>query len=237
MIHYHGGPITPDVAAVAAWQAGHAFISWERPDQLALAAEVCQSLALDNGAFSSWSSGKPTQDWTEFYEWAEAGRRIPSCDFAVIPDVIDGTEEENDALVRACPLPRWFAAPVWHLHESLLRLQMLACEFPRICLGSSGQYRTPGSAEWNTRMIDVMRAVCDHSGRPLVRIHGLRMLNPKIFTRFPFASVDSTNIARNVGIDKNWSKGNYLPPTKPARACVMRARIESENAPTHWIDK
>ncbi len=237
MIHYHGGPITPDTVAVTTWTAGHAFISWQHPSQLALAAEVCQSLALDNGAFSAWSSGAPTRDWSEFYAWAENGRKIPSCDFAVIPDVIDGTEAQNDELVRQCPLPKWFAAPVWHLHESLLRLQLLACEFPRICLGSSGDFRTPGSPEWNGRMVEVMRAVCDAEGRPLVRIHGLRMLNPKVFTRFPFASVDSTNIARNVGIDKNWSKGNYLPPTKQARAAVMRARIESENAPTHWIEK
>jgi hypothetical protein len=83
-------------------------------------------------------------------------------------------------------------------------------------------------------MGDAMRVVCDREGRPLVKLHGLRMLNPRVFTRFPFASADSTNIGRNVGIDKNWSKGHYLPPTKEARAQVMRQRIEAHNAPAQF---
>jgi hypothetical protein len=87
-----------------------------------------------------------------------------------------------------------------------------------------------GNAEWWARIDQTMRVVCDLKGRPLVKLHGLRMLNPKVFTRLPFASADSTNIARNVGIDKHWAKGNYLPPTKEARAQVMRQRIEAFNS-------
>ena len=59
------------------------------------------------------------------------------------------------------------------------------------------------------------------------------MLDPAIFTRLPFASADSTNIGRNVGIDTNW-RGTYTPPTKEARALVMRGRIEAFNAPPKW---
>jgi len=44
---------------------------------------------------------------------------------------------------------------------------------------------------------------------------------------------DSTNIARNIGIDQTW-KGNYMPPTKDMRAVVMRSRIEASNAPAVW---
>jgi hypothetical protein len=87
---------------------------------------------------------------------------------------------------------------------------------------------------WWARIDQAMRVVCDYQGRPLVKMHGLRMLNPKVFTRLPFASADSTNIGRNVGIDKHWAKGNYLPPTKEARAQVMRSRIESHNAPSTY---
>jgi hypothetical protein len=151
----------------------------------------------------------------------------------VIPDVIDGSEADNDALLREWPLPNWFGAPVWHLHESLDRLETLAADWPRVCLGSSGQYATVGSKDWWGRTGQAMRVVCDTDGRPMVRLHGLRMLNPEVFSRLPFASADSTNIARNVGIDKAW-KGTYLPPTKEARAAVMRARIESVNAPPCW---
>jgi hypothetical protein len=38
--------------AHATWTRRHAFVSFERPEQVALAAEICQSFALDNGAFS-----------------------------------------------------------------------------------------------------------------------------------------------------------------------------------------
>ena len=233
MIHYHGLPITPATAAIKAIEAGHAFVSYAHPDQLGIAAEVCQSFAIDNGAFSAWRSGNPIIDWSGFYDWAANCKLIPSCDFAVIPDVIDGTEADNDALLAEFPFHNWFGAPVWHLHESYDRLQRLAADYPRICFGSSGQYASIGTTQWWVRMSEAMRSICDKQGRPLTKIHGLRMLNPEIFKQFPFASADSTNIGRNIGIDKSW-KGNYMPPTKEARAMVMRSRIEACNSPTTW---
>lgn len=234
MIHYHGLPITPATAAVRAIEAGHAFVSFAHANQLGVAVEVCQSFAVDNGAFSAWKNGRPVQNWGFFYAWAAQCKLIPSCDFAVIPDVIDGDETANDALLDEWPLGAAFGAPVWHMHESLDRLDMLAATYLRVCIGSSGQYATVGNDTWRARIDQAMRTVCDQQGRPLVKLHGLRMLNPKIFTQLPFASADSTNIGRNIGIDKNWAKGNYLPPTKEARAQVMRSRIESFNSPATY---
>lgn len=78
-------------------------------------------------------------------------------------------------------------------------------------------------------MNQIMRVVCDKDGFPLIKMHGLRMLNPAIFSKLPLESADSTNIARNIGIDQAW-KGNYMPPTKEMRAAVMRSRIESVNS-------
>jgi hypothetical protein len=233
MIHYHGLPITPETAAASAIEAGHAFVSFSDARQLGLAASVCQSFALDNGAFGAWRAGKPVSDWSEFYRWARECQRIPSCDFAVIPDVIDGDEKANDDLLAEWPLPRWFGAPVWHLHESLARLQVLVKDWPRVCLGSSGEYAQIKTPQWWRRMAQAMHVACDEDGRPFARLHGLRMLDPEVFTRFPFASVDSTNIGRNVGIDQAW-RGTYQPATKEARAAVMRGRIESHNAPARW---
>jgi hypothetical protein len=230
MIHYHGLPITPETAAVEAIKAGHAFVSFRHPDQLRLAIEVCQSFAIDNGAFTAWRSGNPVTDWGPFYAWAEDVRKVPSCDFAVIPDVIDGDEAANDALLAEWPLPRWFGAPVWHMHESFARLERMAREWPRICIGSSGDYAAIGTAAWWLRMGQAMRVICDDMGRPACKLHGLRMLDPGVFTRFPFASADSTNIGRNVGIDAAWKAGNYLPAGKAARAAVMRNRIEAHNS-------
>jgi len=233
MIHYHGLPITPSTAAVRAVEHGHAFVSFAHADQLGVAVEVASSFAVDNGAFSAWRAGRPVQDWSDFYAWAESCKRIPSCDFAVVPDVIDGDEFANDALVAEWPLPKWFGAPVWHMHESLDRLERLASGWNRVCIGSSGEYSTIGTAQWWGQMARAMRVVCNDDGQPLVKLHGLRMLNPEVFSRLPFASADSTNIGRNIGIDQTW-KGNYMPPTKDMRAAVMRSRIESQNAPATW---
>lgn len=233
MIHYHGLPITPNTAAALAITTGHAFISYAHPDQLPIAIEVCQSFAIDNGAFSAWKKGTPILDWSGYYKWAAKAKFVPSCDFAVIPDVIDGDEADNDALLAEWPLPVWFGAPVWHMHESFDRLERLANDYPRVCLGSSGDYAIIGTQQWWQRIAQAMRVICDDEGQPLVKLHGLRMLNPDIFTKLPFASADSTNIGRNVGIDKSW-KGNYMPPSKEVRAQVMRARIESHNAPARW---
>ena len=237
VIHYHGLPITPATAATQAVTAGHAFVSFAHADQLGVAVEVCQSFAIDNGAFSAWKAGRPVTDWRSFYAWADDCRRIPACDFAVIPDVIDGDEAANDALLDEWPLPIWFGAPVWHMHESLDRLDRLVHQYPRVCVGSSGEYAVVGNDAWWRRIDQAMGAACGADGRPLCKLHGLRMLNPKVFTRLPFASADSTNIGRNVGIDKHWSRGNYLPPTKEARAQVMRSRIEAHNAPSRYSFK
>lgn len=234
MIHYHGLPITPATVADKAIQAGHAFVSFAHPDQLGVAIEVCQSFAIDNGAFSAWRSGNPVKDWSDFYDWALNVKKVPSCDFAVIPDVIDGTESDNDELLKDCPLPNWFGAPVWHLHESLERLEQLANNYVRVCFGSSGEFSVVGTEKWWSRIGQAMRVICDDQGRPICKLHGLRMLDPEVFTKLPFASADSTNIGRNVGIDAHWRVGNYQPPTKEMRAQVMRSRIETHNAPATW---
>lgn len=78
-----------------------------------------------------------------------------------------------------------------------------------------------------------MDVICDKHGRPVCKIHGLRMLNPDVFTRFPLASADSTNIAQNVGIDSKW-KGTYQPVNREARAQVLRERIEAQQSPIFW---
>jgi hypothetical protein len=239
MIHYHGLPITPATAAARAVFSGHAFVSFRHPDQLSIALEVCQSFAVDNGAFSAWRSGEPVTDWTQYYEWVGELHRYPSFDFACIPDVIDGDEEANDELIGQWPWRHkapWVGAPVWHLHESLERLERLCSAWPRVCLGSSGEFAQVGTPAWYVRMSEVMDVICDKSGRPICKIHGLRMLNPDVFTRFPFASADSMNIGQNIGIDSKW-KGPYTPPTKEARAQIMRERIESQQSPILWDRK
>ena len=234
MIQYHGLPITPATAAVEAIGSGHAFVSFLHQQQLGLALEVCQSVAVDNGAFSAWSKGNPITDWQPYYKWVGELKRHPAFDFAVIPDVIDGDEDCNDRLVSEWPHEKHVGAPVWHMHESFERLVRLCRDWPRVCLGSSGEYASVGTPKWWARMSMAMDRVCGNDGYPIAKLHGLRMLNPKVFTRLPLASADSTNIGRNVGIDTRWKTGGYPPATKESRARVMRQRIEVFFGAQRW---
>jgi hypothetical protein len=233
MIHYHGTPITPEAAAAQILMRRHAMVSFAHPEQIELVADACQSFALDNGAFSAWRSGTPITDWAAFYEWVKQWQQHPGFDWFLIPDVIDGTESANDALVSSSV---WspYGMPVWHLHESLDRIErLIARGFQRIAIGSSGMFAQIGAPSWWRRMAEAMAVLCDEQGRPRIKLHGLRMLDPYVFSCFPFASADSTNVARNVGLDNRW-KGSYQPATKTGRGVVLADRIEAFNSPSRW---
>ena len=150
---------------------------FEDPRQIEVAAEICQSVVPDNGAFSAWRQGKP-YDFEASPRGPRSGSRHPCVEWAVIPDVIDGNEAQNDALLDDWPLPASVSVPVYHMHEDIARLVRLAERFPRVALGSSGEYATVGTDQWWARMADMMDAICDAEGRPLVKLHGLRMLDP-----------------------------------------------------------
>ena len=121
------------------------------------------------------------------------------------------------------------------MHESIDRLQRLANDWPRVCLGSSGEYSRVGDGKWWGRMSDAMHAVCDRNGNPICKLHGLRMLSQYVFTHLQLASADSTSIARNVGVDSRWT-GTYTPASKESRAAVMRNRIEAHQSLTFLSD-
>jgi hypothetical protein len=118
------------------------------------------------------------------------------------------------------------------MHESLDRLVRLGNEWDTVALGSSGQWASPGSKNWWERMGDAMDAVCDEHGRPPCRFHGLRMLNPKIFSELPLSSADSTNASMNAGSVARF--GIYTPPTSGQRAAVIASRIEAVNSAAVW---
>lgn len=227
VIHYHGGPITPDSCAMKAWAGRHAFISYAAPQQMTLAAEVCQSFALDNGAFTFWKQGRGV-DWGGFYSWVGKWRFHPGFDFAVVPDVIEGTEAENDALLEEWPYPRHQGAAVWHINESIRRLVRLAEQWPRVCIGSSGDYDVTKPVAFLKRANEALSAIVNEDGQPLCKVHGLRMLNPKLFVELPLSSADSTNVARNIGIDSKW-RGTYQPRSKEMRTSILVERIEGHN--------
>lgn len=227
MIHYHGTPVGGSRQDAARFLRGrHALVPFSYPEDIGIVAEVCQSFCLDNGAFTVWKQGGQL-DVDGYIKWANEWSRHPGFDFALIPDVIDGDEAQNDALLRAWPkvLP---GAPVWHMQESLARLQWLARNFRIVALGSSGQYASVATPEWWGRMNEAMRAVCDDHGRPICKLHGLRMLDPQVFRHLPLSSADSTNAAVSSGLLSRF--GMYVPPTKSQRAAVIAERIEAHNS-------
>lgn len=227
--------MTPDAALVSALTRRHGMVSFYRPDQVATVAEVCSSFAFDNGAFSAWKHGTPVTDWSDYAEWCREWSRHPGLDWVVIPDVIDGSESDNNALVswwmqQGIPVE---GVPVWHLHESLDRLLVLATGWRRIALGSSGAFAQIGTEAWWHRMGEAMQTVCDEERRPTVKLHGLRMLNPTVLSHIPFASADSTMVARNIGIDQKW-RGAFAPVSKGVRAAVLIDRIEHHAKAVRW---
>lgn len=232
MIHYHGGPITPETCAIRAWRGRHAFVSYAHPRQISLAASICQTFALDNGAFSLWKADKAV-DWDGYYDWAGEWLQHPACDWAIIPDVIGGTESENDALVAQWPHGHR-GVPVWHLNESFERLEALAADWPRIALGSAAEWDVSKPAKCRQRLAEALPRI-SINGVPRVKLHGLRMLNPAIVEHVPLASADSTNVARNIGIDSRW-KGTYPPATKEGRTDVLVERIERHQSPARILD-
>lgn len=231
MIHYHGTPIGGARQDAARLLVGrHALVPFPRQDDMGIVAEACQSFVFDNGAFTVWKQGG-TLDVDGYTRWADDWHRHPGFDWALIPDVIDGDEDANDRLLEQWPshLP---GVPVWHLHESVERLARLASQWRTVALGSSGQWATPGTAAWWKRMSEAMAAICDDKGRPLCRLHGLRMLDPAVFSRLPLASADSTNAAVNGGSVSRF--GMYVPPTAGQRAQVIADRIEQHNSAHLW---
>lgn len=214
-MHYHGTPITPLAALYEL--AGRCFcVSYARPEQVRYAHELGQSVMLDNGAFTFWRKGG-VPDWPGYYAWCERWLEHQTT-WAVIPDVIDGGEEENDRLIAEWPHGRR-GAPVWHMHESIERLVRLAGEWPLVCIGSSGDYAVLETPRWHHRMEHAFNALCP-DGLPTTRLHMLRGM-AQAGGPYPFFSVDSTDIAQNHNREQNTPRG-------------MAERWDSLQCPTRW---
>lgn len=229
MIHYHGTPMGGKREDVSRFlRKRHALISFFRTEDLGTAAMVCQSFCIDNGAFSAWRQGHTVRNWLTYYAFLEGIYRHPGFDFAIVPDVIDGSEEENDALLAEWP-SYIEGAPVWHMHESLGRLERLARGWTRICIGSSGEFSRVGSWRWWERMNQAMEVVTT-DGYPICKLHGLRMLDVRVFSRLPLSSADSTNAARNGARKAKQAGSNTL-----TGQTIIGDEIESISSAGKWV--
>lgn len=235
MIHYHGtggGGSRQDAARFLIGR--HALVSFFRPEDLQAVMECCQSFVLDNGAFSHWKAGEGEIDFDAYHRWVDDLAGHPGLDWALIPDTIDGGEARNVELVE-----RWMktesrveGVPVWHTNESLEWLEHLIDNFRTVAFGSTAEHPVGGDAWWRV-MGRAMNIACDEKGTPKARLHGLRMLDPSVFTRLPFTSADSTNAVVNGGSLSRF--GSYVPPTRAQRAAVIAERVEAYNSAHCWI--
>lgn len=224
MIHYHGTPITPRAKLLEL--AGRCFcVSFAHPQDVRVCHEIGQSIMLDNGAFTQWRSRRSV-NLPAYYEWCERWLAYRTT-WAVIPDVIEGTERENDRLVAAWPFGDR-GAPVWHMHEHIHRLLRLAEEWPRVCIGSSGDYRNVGDHEWRRRMAETMDSLCPDGPAPtwLHMLRGMKLAGGP----YPFASADSTNIARN-------HAGVPTLGMRPRSPRAMADRLDQSQSPAHWRER
>lgn len=215
MIHYHGTPLTPRTELYKL--AGkHFCVPFSDPRDADECQRIGQSIMFDNGAFTTYTKGK-TFDEAGFYKWVEPRLGYPH--WAVVPDVIDGTVEQQREMVARWPFPRALGAPVWHLALPIDYLLELVDQWPRVCFGSSGAYWQVGSDAWARRVDEAFNALA-RKHRYLPWIHMLRGLN-LAGDRWPFASADSVNVARNF-------KDSDTCPERMAR------NIDARQCPVRW---
>jgi hypothetical protein len=213
-LHYHGTPITP--RSVLLTLAGKCFfVSYARPENVVICHDIGQSVGLDSGAFTHWRRGLKA-DWNGYCAWAEPWLAVPTT-WAVIPDVIDGSEAENDSLIAQWPFGTK-GAPVWHLNECLDRLYRLCTEWPRVCFGSTSAYAVIGSPRWEARMdeaFNMLGAAFRYS--PLIHmLRGMALSGQ----RWPFASLDSSDVGRNHHRPQNTAR--VMADRWDARQCAQR---------------
>jgi hypothetical protein len=215
MIHYHGTPLTPRAELLK--MAGKNFcVSFANPGDADWCLQNGQSVMWDNGAFSLHTQGRDI-DWPRFYAWVEP--RLGHPHWGVVPDVIDGDVSDNLNLIAQWPHPRDLSAVVWHMAEPIEHLLALVdLGFGKVCFGSSGRYWQVGSADWELRADTAFNALERRGLRPWVHmLRGLALCGD----RWPFASADSVNVARNF-------KDTNTCPERMAR------RIDAVQCPIRW---
>jgi len=215
MIHYHGTPLTP-ISALLSMAGKNFCVSYARPDDAERCLQIAQQIMYDNGAFSAYTKGNKL-DVKGYCTWLEP--RLGHPHWAIIPDVIDGTDDDNYQMIKDWPMRKELSAVVWHMGSSIKYLhKLIDSEYPKICFGSSGKYWQVGSYEWEQRCDLAFNSIVKNGKVPY--IHMLRGLN-MAGKRWPFASADSVNVARNY-------KDKDKDPEKMARA------IDSIQSPLQW---
>ena len=215
MIHYHGTPMTPR-SKLLPMAGKHFCVSFADKRDGDWCLLNAQSFMWDNGAFTAYTKGK-APDWNGYYKWLED--RLSHPHWAVVPDVIDGTPENNLELINQWPHRKDCSAVVWHMDEPIDHLlHLLTLGFSKLCFGSSGKYWQVGSESWERRADEAFNAISKEGVMPWIHmLRGLSMSGDK----YPFASADSANVARH------HNELNICPER-------MARRIDAVQCPSFW---
>ena len=251
MIHVHGSPFSgskndPEVEELCAhlYGVGEAggLVSFMGRSQTELVIKHGKKTWFDNGAFSKWKELKKKgtlggfdwdKHWTKFYLWLM--KHYHQIDYFFIPDVIEGSEEENDRLIKSVPFMfREKAVPVWHTVESIDRFVRLCKEFDYVAIGACGPHEVIMSDACQQRLNEAFEEAYWREGLR-TKIHGLRMTDNRVVARFPFYSCDSTSVVQR----EKYSEGD-TPDLKGrlTRTAVFKAAMEKTKSPTldEWLD-
>jgi hypothetical protein len=231
----HGTPITP--AYLLDQLAGESFcVSFADRRQTERVLELQDPngmLLLDNGAFSHWRKGNGKIDRLAFFNWANDIQARCDVAVAVIPDVIQGSEEENwmEAAVAVRDLSDFpeRLAFCWHMNDSLEQLTKAARLFNVVCIGSCAEYDVQTNRQGYFARLREASAVLDYvehfyGRRPWVHLmRGVAVLKNAV----RFESADSTNVARNHNRTKGQPqhvKALAAKMAKPIKEATWRAR-------------
>lgn len=231
MYHIHGTPFSgPRKCADEFFKDRYVLIPFKEPENMEAVKKHSKNFVIDNSAFTFWRQGGEL-DYDKYVAFVEKHQH-PKLLWSIIPDIIGGSDQQNDEYIQRWP-KHLKGVPVYHMHSDISRLKRLINQWEWVAIGSSGIYAQPGSDKWWDRMAQIMDAICDEHGNPPCKLHGLRMLNPEIFTQLPLASADSTNVVRNCNTIKHF--GRYVPITAAKRAIVIAERIELYQSAPVWV--
>jgi hypothetical protein len=190
-------------------------VSFYEPRDAAWCLDNAQSIMWDNGAYSAFTLGESV-DWDEYYRWLEGKMFLPH--WAVVPDIIGGSVEDQRRMEKFWPFRREVSAVVYHFGEPVDRLRELVQGWPRIAIGGSVGSFPPGSDAWTREIDAAWDAIQKSNAKPWV--HMMRAHSEASTGRWPFASADSASWARHhaeYGSDK-WHKLHAVNRTNPTPA-------------------
>lgn len=224
----HGTPVTPK--RLLADLKGSSFcVSFAYPEQSRDVVPLLDPhgiLVLDNGAFTIWNAKRKAAETGEpvklpkrlrfssleeyrlaFWRWAEFHQSGCPNAVAVIPDVIEGTAEQNLMEASYALRAGYARYPertmfIWHMDEPLSQLKLAARLFNFIGIGSCAEFDVTGTTEQRAAYMARLK----HAGACLdwVRlntgrspwVHLMRGLGV-YHKALRFASADSANVAMN----------------------------------------